>query len=219
MLVLFRLRTLFHRQLATREWKRTARSFIEREIGSALGSTSGLSAAAVSSNYNDERYMGPLSAVRCKFEVEAIVVRPRSFRFEVDTSAHFVDTESRLVRPRRRLGVIDYLSLTVRYHQPDGRFSVVRAEVSTAERRAALCAARRDLDAFAAKALAAHTLGDLKSCLCRYCGTPFELCFHPRGDLASVTCSGCGIYTYHQVGERRPADWQSYACNDWLDNA
>ncbi|HLY72853.1 MAG TPA: hypothetical protein VKU80_01945, partial [Planctomycetota bacterium] len=71
-----KLVTQFHRDLATQDWLQSCAREIDSRIRAKCKVQYSEGAGCVRSRFNEDRYMGPTSAVRLQFEVE--VQLPRS---------------------------------------------------------------------------------------------------------------------------------------------
>ena len=103
-----KLATRYHLNLATEDWLRKLNAHLATSIASHPEFHTADGTGTVSSTYNEERFMGPLSLVKNDFVVSIRVSRRFSFRK-------------------------DRYTATVRYTPERGTFETVRDEVSTVE--------------------------------------------------------------------------------------
>ena len=160
--------TSFHKGLAGPEWVAALESFVTERIRSTGGFKSTEGTGTVSSRYNEERYMGPLSVVKFRFDVDVRVARS-------DPAAE-----------------PDRYQTSVEYDPEAARFSVpFRGEhVSTAETRGEFAAKlRKDKEAWIASLDPLKPKGDFERRRCSVCSGPFRARFYPEGRSWSHACA------------------------------
>lgn len=184
-----RFRTGYHRQLADKAWLRRLTGFVEERLGvQVLERARGLR-CAVRGAYEHERHMGPHSAVKNHFVVEA--------RWWSGWT------------PWKRRSR-ESCRLTVRYVPATGEFRLQEAELDTRESREAEARKEQAVSRMMKRILARCSLEEVESFVCPTCGAPMSVDFswESLGTEFTLACSAPEEHVrWHEVTEHPPGWW------------
>jgi len=152
-----------HRALADALWVAKLRDFVAERIRTLGRFTSENGAGTVRSRYGEDRFMGPLSAVKHRFEVGVAV-------------------------PRKEADTADRYEITVDYDPGTGTFSCVTERVDTLPDRERE-ARRRDVEKVLAALCDGGSEEDFRRLTCPECGSPLQAEFYPQGSTWTYACA------------------------------
>ena len=177
------LQTNLHRELATPEWLAILQAHLVAAIEATDKFRSAKGSAVVTSRYNEERCMGPLSLVKYKFLVHAEVNR----------------------------GLLDFRKDSYRadviYHTEAKEFETIQEVIETVETRA------RDKRYFALiskmiKRLNTNCpISEVDQFRCPWCEAPVRIYFHPEGNAFALSCSLDTTHFHRTESTDSPPSW------------
>ncbi len=187
-----KLVTRYHVGIATKDWSRDLGIHVSSAITSHPEYQTSSGAGTVTSRYNEDRFMGPLSLIKNDFDVTVNVDRRFSIRK-------------------------DQSEVTVRYAPDSNTFETLRETVETVETKRRDKRCHRIVTQFVKKIESGcqrHALNDFR---CPWCDATIDVSFHSSGKVFVVSCSK-RHFRRHAQTDSPPDWWRDATTGGWLES-
>lgn len=183
--------TRYHISIATIDWLRDLESHVVSTIAShpEYHTTSGC--GTVSSGYNEERFMGPLSLIKNDFNVVVRVNRRFSFRK-------------------------DQYEMAVRYVPESKIFETLRETVETIETKRRDKRNHRFATLLAKEIRNGWEREIADNWRCPWCDAPVGVSFHPSGTVFHISCPNGHFGRYGET-DSPPDWWRDAITGNWIE--
>jgi hypothetical protein len=183
--------TRYHIGIATTDWLRTLETHVSSLIASHPEYRTASGRGAVSSRYNEERFMGPLSLVKNDFDVIVHV--------------------SRLLSIRK-----DRYEATVRYSPETNAFDTLRETVETVETKRRDKHYHGLVTQLVKKIGSGCERNVVDDWRCPWCNVSIDISFHHSGNVFAVSCPN-GHFHRHAGTDLPPKWWRDAVTDGWLE--
>ena len=187
-----KLVTRYHIGIATNDWLRDLEVLVKSAITSHPEYQTSSGTGTVTSRYNEDRFMGPLSLIKNDFDVIVDVDRRFSFRK-------------------------DRYEVTVRYAPDSDTFKTLREAVETVESKHRDARCHRIVTQFVKKIENGCQRDALNDFRCPWCDAKIEISFSSSGRTFAISCSNHHFMRHAQT-ESPPEWWRSEVTGGWLES-
>lgn len=183
--------TQYHVLLATNEWLRSLETYISNSIQLHPEYQTSTGCGTVSSRYNEERFMGPLSLIKNEFNVTAQIIR----RLTPDT---------------------DRYEVTVRYVQESNEFVNLWENVETVESKRRDNRRFRLVQMLCRNIANGCSRSIVDKWRCPWCRSEVRVSFHRLGHCFTVSCRNHHFHK-HESTTTPPDWWRDAVTGGWYE--